>query len=95
MFHKAEQTGKLSKDSYDSKVASSKIKIGAEIGIPGLVKAAIEYTTSFAKPENGATGDCGTSSATGYCGASSAGNPTAVAVAWGYNSKAKGVIGSF
>lgn len=113
VFHKVEQTGKLSKDSYDSKVASSKIKIGAEIGIPGLVKAAIEYTTSFAKPENGATGYCGVSSVTGYCGASSAtgdfgassatgycgvssaGNPTAVAVAWGYNSKAKGVIGSF
>lgn len=31
--------------SNDSKVCGSKIKIDAEIGIPGLVKAAIEYVT--------------------------------------------------
>ena len=41
-----------------------------------------------------ATGACGASSATGYCGASSADNKDAVAVAWGYKSKAKGVIGA-
>lgn len=41
-----------------------------------------------------ATGDYGASSATGYKGASSADNSTAVAVAWGYESKAKGCIGA-
>ena len=41
-----------------------------------------------------ATGRCGVSSATGYYGASSADNSTAVAVAWGYKSKAKGCIGA-
>lgn len=30
----------------DSKVCGTKIKIGAEIGIPGLIKAAFEYTKS-------------------------------------------------
>ena len=40
-----------------------------------------------------ATGSGGVSSATGYKGASSADNSTAVAVAWGYESKAKGCIG--
>ena len=42
-----------------------------------------------------ATGRCGASSATGYRGASSAGNNEAVAVAWGYKSKAKGVLGAY
>ena len=41
-----EQSGVISKHDDDSKVASSKIKIGAEIGIPGLVKAQIEYVKS-------------------------------------------------
>ena len=42
-YCEVEQSGILSKDGKDSKVASSKIKIGAEIGIPGLVKAQIEW----------------------------------------------------
>ena len=42
-----------------------------------------------------ATGCRGVSSVTGYKGASSAENPTAIAVAWGYKSRAKGVIGSY
>lgn len=80
------------------------MKIGAEISIAGLVKAAIEYTTERIVPENksnelhgasSATGSCGASSATGYKGASSAGHRDAVAVAWGYKSKAKGVLGSY
>ena len=41
-----EQSGVISKHDDDSKVASSKIKIGAEIGIPGLIKAQIEYVKS-------------------------------------------------
>ena len=81
VYHIVEQSGELSKNSSDTKVASTKIKIGAEISIAGLVKAAIEYTKKRTKPECDATGDCGASSATGdrgassatgYCGASSA-----------------------
>ena len=45
-FCVVEQAGEISKENADSKVASSKIKIGAEIGIPGLVKAQIEYVKS-------------------------------------------------
>ena len=81
VYHEVEQSGKLSRRSDDSKVASTKMKIGAEISIAGMVKAAIEYTRERIKEENGfdddcgassATGDYGASSATGYCGASSA-----------------------
>ena len=72
VYHIVAQSGELSKNSNDTKVASTKIKIGAEISIAGLVKAAIEYTKERTKPECDATGACGASSATGYYGASSA-----------------------
>ena len=41
VYHEVEQSGKISRNDDDSKVASSKIKIGASISIAGLVKAAI------------------------------------------------------
>ena len=104
VYHEVEQSGKLSKESDDTKVASTKIKIGAKLSIAGLVEAAIEYTKERVKPEadsddykgaSSATGNCGASSATGYKGASSAESPNSVAVSWGYKGKAKGVKGSF
>ena len=49
-----EQSGIISKHDDDSKVASSRIKIGAEIGIPGLVKAHIEYVKSHCTNEHNA-----------------------------------------
>ena len=122
VYHEVEQSGEIQKHNDDTKVASTKIKIGAEISIAGLVKAAIEYTVKRVNKDaesdekhgassatgncgassatgdygaSSATGNCGASSATGYKGASSAEDKDAVAVAWGYKSKAKGVIGSF
>jgi hypothetical protein len=71
-FCEVEQDGIISTHDEDSKVASSKIKIGAEISIAGLVKAAIKFTKSKTTKENDATGYKGASSATGYKGASSA-----------------------
>ena len=81
VYHEVEQSGEISKRSDDTKVASTKIKIGARVSIAGLVQAAIEYTKERVKPEaeanenygaSSATGDYGASSATGYKGASSA-----------------------
>lgn len=94
VYHLVEQSGEFSKNNDDSKVASTKIKIGAEISIAGLVKAAIEYTKERAKPECDATGDYGASSATGLYGSAIAGDPESIAVAWGYKAKAKGVVGA-
>ena len=105
VYHEVEQTGELSSDSGSrgSKIASTKIKIGAKLSIAGLVQAAIDFTKSKTVTMQDTTGDygassatgrCGVSSATGYYGASSADNSTAVAVAWGYKSKAKGCIGA-
>ena len=113
VYHEVEQSGEIQKHSEDTKVASTKIKIGAEISIAGLVKAAIEYTVKRVNKDaesdekygassatgtygaSSATGNYGASSATGYKGASSAEDKDAVAVAWGYKSKAKGVLGAF
>ena len=62
----------------DSKVCGKKIKIGAEIGIPGLVKAQIEYvkqhtTMEHTDPKTATAGNRGAATA-GYCGAATAGN---------------------
>ncbi len=51
VYHEVEQSGEISRHLDDSKIASTKIKIGAEINIAGLVKAAIEYTVKRIKPE--------------------------------------------
>ena len=72
VFHEVEQSGEIQKHNDDTKVASTKIKIGAEIGIAGLVKAAIEYTVKRVNKEAESDENHGASSATGYKGASSA-----------------------
>ena len=113
VYHEVEQSGDISRDSDDTKIASTKIKIGASVSIAGLVKMAIEYTTARIDKTkksderygaSSATGDYGASSATGNCGASSAtgyhslaeaGDKESIAVAWGYKSRAKGVLGSY
>ena len=93
VFRLVEQSGVLSRKSDDSKVASTKIKIGAEVSIAGLVKAAIEYTVKRVNPEakadevqgaSSATGYKGASSATGYKGASSATGNCGASSATGY-----------
>ncbi|MDN6874122.1 hypothetical protein QO209_16900, partial [Pseudomonas citronellolis] len=75
-FALVEQSGDLSRHDDDSKVASRKISIKAELTIAGLVKAAIEYTTSRCTPVDpespaSSTGDYGAASSTGYQGAAS------------------------
>ena len=69
--------------SADTKVCGERIKIGAEIGIPGLVKAAVEYVQERATPSDRhhttlsrmgtvATGNGSANSATGDWSANSA-----------------------
>ena len=72
VYHEVEQSGEIQEHNDDTKVASTKIKIGAEISIAGLVKAAIEYTVKRVKKDAESDEKHGASSATGYCGASSA-----------------------
>ncbi len=78
IYHEVEQSGEIDRDSDDSKLASSHIKIGARLDIAGLVKAQIEYTkarttTEFTDPEKATAGYCGAATA-GDCGAATAGD---------------------
>lgn len=66
VYHEVEQNGEFDRGEDDSKVASTKIKIGARLDISGLVKAAIDFTMSRVKKEAESDEDYGASSATGY-----------------------------
>ena len=76
-FAVVEQSGALARHDGDSKVASSRLTVKAEITLAGIIKAAIEYTFQRAKPVDpespaSATGYQGAASATGTRGAASA-----------------------
>ena len=73
-FHEVEGTGDMDVDTNDTKIACSKIHIGAELSIKSIVDAAVKFTFEKCKWKKGktATGDHGAASATGYQGAASA-----------------------
>lgn len=103
-FCEVEQSGKID-DSESDKVCSSKIRIGAELDIRGLVKAAVSYVKERctnecnAKPGKPATagnygaataGDSGAATARGKASTGSNG----LSVARGKNVQVKGGIGA-
>ena len=78
VYHEVELNGEISKANDDTKIASRKIKIGAQLNIAGLVKAQFEYvkentTTENTDPKTANAGYCGAANA-GYCGAANAGD---------------------
>ena len=78
VYHEVEQSGEISRCDDDSKVASSKIKIGARLDIVGLVKAQIEYTKAHTTmehtdPDRATAGNYGAATA-GDSGAATAGD---------------------
>ena len=94
-YFEVEPFGEISRGNDDTKFAARTLKIKAEIGIPRIVKAQIEYTKekigfedairrANAEKENHATGDRGTASATGDLGAASATGDCGAASATGY-----------
>jgi hypothetical protein len=102
-FCEVEQSGELSRDTDDSKVASTKIKIGAEIGVPGLVKAQIEWvkahtTTEHTDLERATAGSYGAATAGSYGAATARGKASVgengLAVARGNNVRVKGGLGA-
>ena len=86
VFHEVELDGDIDKDSNDSKVASTKIHIGARLDIAGLVKASVEFIKNKCVKENDATGDMSANSATGYGSANSATGYRSANSATGYGS---------
>ena len=70
-FCEVEQSGKID-DSESDKVCSSKIRIGAELDIRGLVKAAVSFVKE--RCTNECNADPGKPATAGYRGAATAGN---------------------
>jgi hypothetical protein len=56
-FAVVEQSGDLARHGGDSKVASRRIHIKAELTLPALIKAAIQFTMDRCTPAKGATSD--------------------------------------
>lgn len=94
------------RESGDSKVCGKKIKIGAEIGLDGVIKAGARFifekcdgaTEDYASGESGnaaASGRSGTATVTGRDGRASAIGGQCIAVAWGQGSLAKGTLGNW
>jgi len=84
-------------DSNDEKIVGSELTVGAEIGIPCLVKAHIEcvkrHLIDDDEHKSHNTGDCSSASNTGDCSSASVSGEKSVAIVTGRDSKAKGEIG--
>ena len=64
-FFVADLDGVTDEEKGDSKRAGTKIKLRAEIGIAGIVKAAVEYIKERAESSDNQTGDCSAATNTG------------------------------
>ena len=89
-FCEVEQSGKID-DSESDKVCSSKIRIGAELDIRGLVKAAVSYVKE--RCTNECNADPGKPATAGDSGAATAGNRGA-ATAGDYGAATAGNYGA-
>ena len=77
----------------DSKRAGTKIKLRAEIGIAGIVKAAVEYIKEKAESSKNQTGNWSAATNTGDCSAATVDGKASIAIVTGVDSKASGTIG--
>ena len=103
-YFRVEQSGDMARErGGDSKVASRKIRVVAEIGIPGLAKAHIEYakahtTSEYTDPERATAGYRGAATAGDYGAATSRGSASVgangIACARGNNVRVKGGLGA-
>ena len=86
VYYEVEQSGDISRHDDDSKIASTKMHIGAQLSIAGIVNAAIKYTkekieTTCIESKAATAGDYGAATAGDYgaatagdCGAATAGD---------------------
>ena len=92
-YFEAELGGVDGKKGVDTKRVGKSIKLAAEIGIPGLVKASVEYIKSKVDWENAKESNTGYQSAatnTGYQSAASVEGKDSVAIVTGRYGKACG-----
>lgn len=85
------------KTDDNEKYCTKKLKIGAKIGITGLIKAFVDFTFSkidFKNASESNTGNWSAATNTGDQSAAAVGGNGSVAIATGYESKAKANVGS-
>ena len=94
------------RSSYDSKVCGKHIRIGAEIGLKGVINAGVRFVfdkcesateecASGVRGNAAASGESGTAVVTGAYGDASALGKQCLAVAWGAESVARGTMGNW
>lgn len=77
----------------DSKRSGTKIKLRAEIGIAGIVKAAVEYIKEKAESSKKQTGNRSAATNTGNWSAATVDGKGSIAIVTGVDSTASGAIG--
>ena len=87
-FFVADLDGVTGEEEDDSKRAGTKIKLRAEIGIAGIVKAAVEYIKEKAESSKNQTGDRSAATNTGFCSAATNTGFCSAATNTGYRSAA-------
>lgn len=96
-YCEVEQSGELSKHGDDSKVASTKIKIGVELGLKGIIQAGVSFILDKVNWKDDSATNTGNRSAavnSGYQSAAEVSSDDSVAIVTGYQSEAKAGLGS-
>lgn len=99
-YHEVEMNGVSGCQSDDSKICATDIKVGAKLNIAGIVKAQIKYTKSKVSATSGnwanaaTSGNGATSASSGFESSAEVNANDSIAIAWGKDCKAKGIIGS-
>lgn len=97
-YCEVEGDGDISKDSGDSKVAVTKIKIGAELSLSSLIKSGVEFVFKKVKWDKSpavSTGYGSTAASNGDCSTAEAAGKEAVAVSLGIGGTAKAGLGAW
>ena len=80
----------------DSKICGKRIKIGAEIGLKGIVEAGVKFIFDKVDWKNSKisnSGDCSAATNSGNCSAAEVSGKDSIAIVTGYESRAKAALG--
>ena len=103
-FHEVELEGVSDEYKEETKVVAKKITIGARLGIDKIIKACVEFRFSKLEKElknsgdndvASNSGDYGAASNSGYNGAAETSGKHSIAISVGYDSKARGALGTW
>ena len=92
VYHEVEQSGEVDRGTDDSKIASTKIKIGTKIGIKELVRAQIDFVYKKVKwrkdSQRNTSGEESSAATSGYGSSAATSDNGSSAAASGYGSSA-------